>query len=414
MKQEIAQRYSTRPDLAQTKVAILPSSPSADERDGRWSGAEIGPNRDATMVGAETTPYGWAWTAVGNDGTPNCPRSGDGAAVWGSTDKSDWYRVPRVSGFAADDVIVDVIWGGENLIATGFAADDEQHMGVWISRSEVDWRLARGSPPSVWGSMLDHLALVGGNVVAVADYTGRPIWYSSNGGDRWFNSDFRPPFAFDPTDSISNGETMVVVGQACCTEPGVLAGIALSTTDGETWTLSDPIAFESVPQAVVTVNDGFLALGRETYYSSNGRDWLSGPRLTAYEDDGPLAATSSDRRVAVVGEEWTWIATFDDLEQAISIDAAVPALRPQVGEQYNHTVRTHCGVEGGYLRFDLRTWVPDPASLVDGGFPASFEDPGEEGTLTFTGADELTFVGRHGDEVRFVAADPPSEPVLCA
>ncbi len=396
-------------DCSEATTAVL-----WDERDGRWSSADIGPNGNATMVGAETTPYGWAWTAVGNDGTPNCPRSGDGAAVWGSTDKSDWYRVPRVSGFAAEDVIVDVIWSGQNLIATGFAAEDEQHMGVWISRSEIDWRGARGAPPSVWGNVLDHLAMVGGNVVAVANYTGRPMWYSSNGGDRCFNSDFRPGFAFEPTDSISNGETMVVVGQACCTGPGVLAGVALSTTDGETWTLSDPIAFETVPWAVVTVRDGFLAIGRETYFSSDGKHWLSGPRLTAYEDDGQLAATSSDRRVAVVGEEGTWIATFDDLEQTMSVESAMPARRPQVGEQYNHTVRTHCGADGGYIRFDLRTWVPDPASLIDGQFPASFEDPGEQGVLTFTSADELTFVGSQGDEVRFVAVDPPPEPVLCA
>jgi len=74
-------------------------------------------------------------------------------------------------------------------------------------------------------------------------------------------------------------------------------------------------------------------------------------------------------------------------------------------------MNTTCGP--GPIRFDLRTWMPDPATLTNGDWPPRFDPYMERGKLTFAAQNRLVFTGEHGATVDFVPS-LPAEGVPCA
>jgi len=387
----------------------------------RWSGGQQDGGRNAAIFQLVFSSYGFGpLAAVGYEGSQGC--AGDGLALWGASDKSDFYRVSAVRGPTSSDRVVDAAGLERHLLVTGWYGDDEEHMGVWLSERNQEearrWRRAADPPPARFGETITQLAVMGDLVAGFDDTVTRPVWFSRDGGDSWTNSDFQPTYHMRIIDSMVFVDDIVAIGSACCTLPDVRAGIALSSSDGATWTSLEPEALRSVPQAVIYTSAGYIAVGRETYLSADGNSWRVGPPLPGYDGESELvAAANEDGRdleaVIVVGGGKTWSARLRDLAQFWSSESPA-AERPGIGIHYPYNLLTHCGPEGGTIRFDLRTWLPDPSSLVDGGWPTSFDNPGEQGTLMLVAEDLLEFTGdSRGDLVRYQPTDDPPEQVPC-
>ena len=328
-----------------------------------------------------------------------------------------------VRGPTSSDRVVDAAGLEWHLLVTGRYADDEEHMGVWLSERNQEearrWRRAADPPPAGFGETITQLAVMSDLVTGFDDTANRPVWFSRDGGDSWTNSDFQPTYHMRINDSMAFVDDIVAIGSACCTLPDVRAGIALTSSDGATWASLEPGALRSVPQAVIYTSAGYIAVGRETYLSADGLSWRVGPPLPGYDGESALvAAANEDGRdletVIVVGAGKTWSARLSDLARFWS-DESPAAERPEIGIDYPYNLLTHCGREAGRIRFDLRTWLPDPTSLVDGGWPTSFDDPAEPGTLTLVAEDLLEFTGdSRGDTVGYQPTDEPPEPIPCA
>jgi hypothetical protein len=207
---------------------------------------------------------------------------------------------------------------------------------------------------------------------------------------------------------------MVVVGGACCAAPGQEVGAAFWSTDGMAWQATAPATLPTAPSSLAgyPYNDVavsmLIAVGLETYALDPSAAWTMGEPLPGVEDV-PFVASATLNEILVVGEGRSWMAPMYD----VVTQEDVPPVQPQaIGSTFEFGLLTHCGPS--VIQFDLRAWLPDPATLVGGEYPASFEDPAERGTLAYVAQDLLEFTGRQGDVVRFLPADEQPGPSFCA
>ena len=413
--------------------AAAPSDACPSGRDARlwtssdgvaWSEARL---EDAANAAADLLVDGAPGlpAAVGTTGTPGCP--GFGPVAWTAADGSEWKRSTATGLLAGDDVgDVVTVAEGQDLVASGRFADDEALMGIWQVRFEADgsrWRAATEPPPSLHGSTLRALASNGDVVVGFDGSRNPHVWYSADAGATWTGSDFTTSYRFLTTDSASGGSSgFVAAGRACCGLPDQEYGMVIRSDDGRAWTEARPgIDFARPIEALVNTPVGWIALGEETYVSSDGADWRLGPALPGFESKVHLVnRVPVPYRLAVAGDasqlvaitpERVWRASLADLAPGRWPASAPAAAMPAVGQSYEATLFTHCGPFNGPLYFDARSWVPD---LPEGYFPLSFDSHYEPGTLAFVAEDRLEFTGTRGDVVTYLPTDDPPGRIPCA
>jgi hypothetical protein len=263
---------------------------------------------------------------------------------------------------------------------------------------------------------LSALAVSNETVVGFDGTPTMPAWYSLDGGQTWSNAVFQLPFSFVATDAATREGAFLAVGRACCGLPSRVSGQIVSSPDGITWSPAMDYALAAPTEAIVATPWGWIALGGQTYLSSDGVTWRLGPPLPGYEPRDHalnghvipfrLAAASIGDIVVAMTPSTVWYASVTELEPGKWPDQAPRAELPEVGVGFDYRLFTHCGPTNGSLQFGFRSWVPD---LPDGAFPRSYDSYYEQGTLTFVTDDELQFKGRAGEVVSYhPTADPPA------
>jgi hypothetical protein len=354
--------------------------------------------------------------AIGRAGAPGCP--GDGVAVWGPTDKSDWYR-DAPQGFEPGDVIVDAVEVGVDgrVLATGWTARGDS--GAWITSlryfTNGRWDAAE-DPPRGSGNPLVALAATDQTVIGWDSTSTAPAWYSTDQGNTWANAEFQAPYWFQATEATASDGGFFAAGSACCTVPKVRSGAVLRSPDGRSWSASETAALRSLLQSVVATGFGLVAIGAETYVSTDGSQWTVGPPLPGYDGVERLFAAAAGPYILVASPTRVWVASSAAFRPEKWPNEAPRPDMPVVGTAYPYHLATRCGPESP-IHFDLRTWLPDEASLLNGEWPRGLADPEDWGQLTFLERDILEFAGinsgrRRDTVVRFLPAEklPPSHP----
>lgn len=378
--------------------------------DGDWFDAINGDTHNTTVV-ALTQPYGWP--AFGHAGSGGC---GAGEVIaYMPSDKADWYQ-PTVTGFLRGDEILDAIQrpSFDGVIASGAFADDGSHAGVWLGQIALRGVFRRASQPPATLGELTGLGVMGQTVFGFDNTADRPAWYSADSGDRWQRSPFRPDFWFVDRESVTFQGTGFVGGSACCTSPGTSAGMILDSKNGVDWQPATPLGLASPIEDMATMPTGLIAVSssRDVYLSTDGTDWRRGPRLPVSSGDERLFVAATKTQVMVISNAGAWLAAVADLDATRWSEPAPAAQVPAIGDTYpRFSVNSACSP--GPVRFDLRTWMPDPATLVNGDWPPRFDPNRERGELTFAASNRLVFAGEHGATVDFVPS-PPAEGAPCA
>jgi hypothetical protein len=375
--------------------------------DGGWFDAIHVDTHNATVL-ALTQPFGWP--AFGHAGWGGCGASE--VTAYMPTDKADWFQ-PTLTGFLGGDEVIDAVQlpSFDGVVASGALADDGDHAGVWLGQVALHVAFRRSSQPPTTMGELTGLGVVDQTVFGFDSTADRPAWYSADSGDTWQGSPFRPDFWFINSDSAAFEGTEFVGGSACCTSPGVRAGMILSSTNGIDWQPVTPLGLAASVWDMAALPTGLIAVtaGRDVYLSSDGSDWRKGPRLPSGAADGQLFVAATDTQVLVVSNSGAWLASAADLDAARWPKPTPAADVPAVGDVYpRFGMNTTCPPSP--IRFDLRTWMPDPTTLVDGAWPPSFDPNQERGKLTFAAQDRLVFTGEQGAMVDF----EPSAPVESA
>ncbi len=378
--------------------------------DGDWLDAINGATHDAT-VAALTKPYGWP--AFGYSGPAGCG-AGEVTAYMPS-DKADWYQ-PTVSGFLPGDEVLDAVQlsSFDGVIASGAFADDVSHAGVWLGHIALRGAFHRSRQPPATLGELSGLGVMGATVFGFDSTADRPAWYSEDSGETWQASPFGPDFWFVNGDSVTFEGAEYVGGSACCTSPGVSAGMIVSSSDGIGWQPATPLGLAAPIADMAAMPAGLIAVSssRDVYLSADGSEWRQGPRLPLSVADEHLFVAATESQVLVISHSDAWLAAVANLDPRLWPTRAPAAETPVVGDAYpRYALSTACGP--GPMRFDLRTWMPDPATLVDGNWPPRFDPNLERGKLTFAARDRLEFVGEHGATVNFMPS-PPTEGAPCA
>jgi hypothetical protein len=346
-----------------------------------WSTTELPESYLENIVEAGGTAY-----VFGSSGN-FCGSSGE-SYVWRSTDGMSWDRSAISLEGVEDMAGIGAV--GNMLIALGESYTDDGHVTplVWTSANGVDWQQSTGGPIS--GVVGFDLVAAGDVVVALDSYSEIPIWQSSDRGQSWRKSEYRPQAWVQPFSGVAANGAFVAIGSVCCSLWNEEAGIALASRDnGLTWHESLP--FASAPAEVVAVSEGFIAIGDETLFSADGVAWTLAAALPRLDNHAWLFGAAKDDRVVAINGRFAWLATAADLAAGAS-GAPTPPEMPQIGVSYPVNMSWYCG--DGELDFGLRTWVPDPP-FSDDYRPWDF-DTGERGTLTLIGPDELRFEGRSG------------------
>lgn len=336
-------------------------------------------------VNADGTFY-----AFGQVGDSNCSVDYQPAVVR-STDGTNWERL--------QSDLPDSVWIAA-VGATGANVLVVSEDTSWTSVDGTHWRRAGGVPFSY--SWFEEIAEVGGASVLFEGYAANPVSFSEDAGESWRPADVDPPYNLVVDDVVSDDHRIVAVGSACCALPNERAGVTMVSTDGEHWAESAP--FRDVPQAVVGVSGGYLAIGRATWVSSDGLDWRVGPSLPDVGSTEEVLAVSADVGVLVVNAGAAWFAPSDELTLERWTDTPPAPAMPEMGVRYPVVLLTHCGFPD--VHFGLRPWVADPPFEDNINPPPGFRDE-DHGWLTQLSADELRYENRGGRTVKLV----PSEPV---
>jgi hypothetical protein len=391
---------------------------SADGAD--WYDIELEKAANARVDVIAASAYGLP--AIGHRGSYLC--RDDSAAVWHPTDKSDWFLMDN-SGFPGGAPLA-ALGVGDHFVVTGDGRDPDR-TGVWLLRVnfyEGAVFEAAIRPPERGGYAMESLAAIGDTVVGFTGGSTLPAWYSNDGGDIWDNSGLQPSYWFQSTDTAAGDGGFYAVGRACCVAPDEWAGALWASSDGRDWApVADQPTFARPIETIVATPTGYIALGEQTYLSSDGRDWRLGPPLPGYDPDDDflvdgsvspyqLSAAVFGTKIVVVTPRGQWFASTTDLDADLWPREAPRADLPRVGQSVAGSVFTHCGVNGA-LDFGLRMWVPDDASLVDGDYPPSFDDL-ERGRFTLVTQDRLEFTNRRGVVLVYYPTDDPPESFACA
>jgi hypothetical protein len=343
-------------------------------------------------------------------------------AMFAPTDKADWYWA-NVAGLSGRDEFVDGIGllTPYYKVLTGSDVGDDNHMAVWIgSEADDTFRPASRPPERLHGESLYSLAAIdeeGGVLVGFDGTATMPAWYSTDFGDTWQNSNEQPPFWFRATDAVSMGDRLFAAGWACCAGLDQRVGMVVSSDDGVHWDWRDAQLLPTFPEAIVSTDDGLVLLGSETYVSSDGVDWRTGPRLPGYAGGEPMiagadlfAASANSVVLAATPSGQIWRASVNDL--APDGRPVVTSVElPHVGDSFRTDLFTHCGPFNGPLYFGLRMWVPE---LPGDDWPESFDDSAERGTFEYVNDNVLEFTGSHGDIVVYRPTTDPPASFPCA
>jgi hypothetical protein len=322
----------------------------------------------------------------------------------------------------ADEIVDIVAVDAHKFVASGRFGDFEDAMGAWtvsVVGDDSTWDPA-DEPPNSPASRSTLTALAwDGSVVVGFDAVRNPhAWYSLDNGQTWTPSDLDVDYGLTITGSgLEDG--LIAVGRACCGLPDVPYGIALTSSDGVTWTNASPGDDFAQPMEALV---GGGALGAETYSHNGGVNWRQGPPLPGYTGETPLIngapapfrlrAAGNGERVVAMSAETVWSASISVFPTALipEIAPAFPARMPVIGEQYDYILQTHCGPETRTLNFDRRSWLPD---IPEGFFPLSFDYFYEHGTLDFVAAYLVTFTGQEGEVINFVPTGGPPSSLGC-
>lgn len=428
--EQVTEIVAGGPGFVAVGFADNPTPECPYSRDGRiWTSAdgERWARRDGdsladTYLGGVVVS-GAALYAFGYVGVPgDCPVSdGFGNNVWRSTDGITWQQLTSGIG-DENDAWNDVAASGNTLVAVGrfgFTDDDVLHGGVWTSTNGVDWQVA-SRPPATYD--LVTVAALGGTVVAFGeDIADGPAWYSQDGGDTWqagrIDSGY-VPYSFD---LIAAHDRFVLVTSSCCGVPMRTVGVALTSTDGRTWsTGSAPEAHFYHAEQVVSVPGAFVALSPagETRLSSDGVSWRSGPAGPHLDQDTGFiqAAGAGSTGVVMVTnqsaagggrEVRAWFAPLREFSPGSWTQPAVAAHDPVVGQSYAYRLYTHCGEEGTRVLMDGGIWLVDRVESTGRGFA----NPEDRGTIILLDQNRARYESRRGGSILFErAADPPPWP----
>jgi hypothetical protein len=301
---------------------------------------------------------------------------------------------------------------GETLIAVGEAYDDNGEIlgSVWTSTDGVDWQLQPDSPDTSF----ELTSLVGlGEILIVSSYETRPIWFSSDRGASWQPAEYGPLYTAYPLYSAVAGDRFAAVGTACCATPNESVGIGIWSEDGREWTQAQPFGTRREADGIVGLPNGFVTIGRQSWVSTDGANWVIGPDIPGYDTDTDYnvpAGAASSTSVVITNRNTAWVASVADLDAALYSDTARLGERPTVGSSYDSNVFTHCGWPD--IHFDLRAWVPDPP--IDDINPPEGIRQNDHGTLTFVSESELRYDAQGGRVVKLVPSDEPTLSGPCA
>jgi hypothetical protein len=398
---------------------------SADgENWARRDGDALGEARVWGVVVAGSALYAFGYVGVPGD----CPvPDGFGNNVWRSTDGIAWERI--TSGIALvdeNDRWNDVAVAGGRLVVVGSlgeANEDELRGGVWISTNGVDWRTASRMPSAY---DLPVVAARGNTVVAFGEDPADGLaWYSDDAGDTWRSGQIDSGYLPYTFDLVATHDRFVAVTTACCGVPMQTVGLALTSTDGRTWTTgSGQEAHLYAAQQVVTVPGAFVALtsAGETRLSANGTTWRSGPAGPTLDSDTAFlsAAVGGDKGVVVVGSHpqatsgerviQTWFAPLTEFNPAAWTQAPLPAAEPVIGESYRYFLYTHCGEENTRVVFDGGIWLVEQIESYGRGFA----NPEDRGTITMLEQNLARYQSRRGGSILLERATAPPPWPRCA
>jgi hypothetical protein len=348
----------------------------------------------------------------------DCPAADDfGNNVWRSSDGQTWTQLPQPRDFPFD-IVRDVTVAGDNMVIVGQrgeAGDDPNDVvaSVWTSRDGIDWQPAAAPPQT---SELHSAAALGTTVVGLGSSASWPLaWYSDDGGRNWQQARFPTGYLIRSIDVVATANRFVAVAEACCGRPMTSVGISFTSTDGRTWTASaDPL--RRATDRATALAGGVLALGEESRLSRDGASWSAGPPLPGFDRDTMLLASvaAGPTGVVAVSTGGAWFAPLDAFAPERWTEQPRPAAATTLGTGYEYRLYTHCGPAGAQVYFAGAAWLADPASTVDGGWPAGFRDPEDRGTLTQQSADSARYRSDQGGSVTFVRTDNPPPAPFCA
>ena len=386
----------------------------------RWTRRDGGEFADTNLWGV--VDAGSELFAFGYVGVPgDCPvPEGFGNNVWRSVDGVSWQQI--TSGIASEnDRWNDIAVAGDTLVVVGHfgeSGDDESRGGgVWTSSNGVDWQAASRSPDTF---ELVEVAALGSTVVAFGeDPSDGLAWYSTDTGDTWSAGKVNSGFAHYSFDLVAAHGRFVAVTSACCELPMTTVGVALSSTDGRTWS-SATEAHRDIGEKVVVMPGSFLTLTHagETRLSTDGMNWRSGPRAPSLDPFGSFISAAGSGAAGVVmvtydllpsgvRESAAWFAPLGDFNPGAWTEPAAPAAKPVIGEAYRYLLYTHCGEENTRVAFDGSIWVIDEIEARGRGFA----NPEDRGTITMLDQERARYRSRRGGSILLErTATPPPWP----
>ena len=298
-------------------------------KDGRdWQGKVVLP--DFEDAGLEAVTWtGTRFVAVGHANTGS-PR----AAVWTSTDGSDWYRVTDGPVFAAP-----ADGGGSNLwsvaashgavVAVGrewSVANDAitgRRAAAWISADGMTWTRSTAVADGE-GAMFNTVTAGGPGWIAggvVGDSPGRAAIWSSSDGDRWTRVPDSAEFSNGAVQSIVRGGPGVVAVGLTFDGAGRPVAAAWTSPDGLAWQHVPPQALstEDHPSAaimsIVAGDAGLTAIGfvvdggawrGVVWTSTDGRSWTVSANIP--ELSGGIVGPISNGALSIAANGSTVIA----------------------------------------------------------------------------------------------------------
>jgi hypothetical protein len=311
-------------------------------------------------------------------------------AIARSLDGSSWDRLqPELP----ENFWISGVGAGEGML---IVLDEES---TWTSPDGTHWQRSAEVPYSY--SWFEDIAVLREAAVVFEGFAEEPVWFSDDSGESWRHADLRPSYGLFFNDATASGDRVVAVGSACCALPNESAGVTMTSTDGQHW--QESVAFRDVPQAVVGLPVGYLAIGDATWFSPDGIAWRLGPRLSNVDTNEEVTAVSADAGVLVVNAGNAWFAPSDALALDRWTETSPVAEMPEMGVRYPVELFTHCGFPD--VHFGLRTWVPDPPFEDNINPPPGFREE-DHGWLTQLGDDELRYENRGGHTVNLVPSDP--------
>ena len=315
------------------------------------AGVDLVANPTAVAAGPERTiAVGGISCTVSSDADSRCwiqtSSSVDGA-TWTAIPSTDATEVG--SGPAIDGPTIgmnDIAAGADGFVAIGYIALDQMRAAVWHTTDGTDWE--RIADDAVFDEA--HLRTVAhtphgwiiGGAVAEPDGPRAAAWYSPDGRTWQRVSDspamdvggyigtLRYPIAGGIRDIATRGGLIIAVGSSCDAQGTGCAPAVWSSLDGQSWDRQADIA--TAPgdlNHVVAADDGFVAIRREcsdacrtgVLLSPDGNVWREGsiegfpelaePRAMATVDGTIAVSAVEDGRLKVVastdGRSWSTV-----------------------------------------------------------------------------------------------------------